>query len=165
MGIELAVRWGRALSCLLVAGTLTLLTACGGPPPKEEKPPPVLRVTLLAETDANRGPGGQALPVVVRLYELKAHGAFGGADFFSVYERESETLGGELIAREELTLVPGQTRKIQRPMDPQTRYLGVLGAFRDIDRANWRSMVPIPADQDVSVEVAVGPSAVRALIR
>lgn len=160
-----AMHWGQITGWLTVAATLALVTACGGPPPKEEKPPPVLRVSVLTEADANRGPGGQALPIVVRLYELKAQGAFGGADFFSVYERESETLGSELIAREELSLVPGQSRKLQKPLDPQTRYLGVLGAFRDIDRANWRSMVPIPADQDVSVEVAVGPSAVRALIR
>jgi type VI secretion system protein VasD len=165
MGIKFAIHRGQIAGWLVVAATLTLLTACGGAPPKEEKPPPVLRVSLLTEADANRGPGGQALPIVVRLYELKAQGAFGGADFFSVFERESETLGSELIAREEVSLVPGQTRKIQRPLDPQTRYLGILGAFRDIDRANWRSLVAIPADQDVDVEVAVGPSAVRALIR
>jgi type VI secretion system protein VasD len=142
------------------------LASCAGKPPKEEeKPPPVLRVSLAAETDANRGPGGRALPIVVRLYELKAQGAFSGADFFSLYDREAETLGGELIAREELTLAPGQTRQIQKNLDPQTHYLGILGAFRDIDRAAWRSLVPVAEGRDIDVEVAVGPNAIRGLAR
>lgn len=158
-------RWGRTLAYLLAAAALGTLVACGGKPPKEEKPPPILRVLVTTETDANRGPGNQALPIVVRLYELKAQGAFSGADFFSLYDRESETLGGELITREEMTLAPGQTRKIQKPMDPQTRYLGALGAFRDIDRVNWRALVPIVADKDNNLEVAVGPNAIRALAR
>ena len=153
----------RALSWLLVVGALAFLTSCGGKPPKEEKPPPVLRINMAVETDANRGPGGQALPIVVRLYELKAQGAFSSADFFSLYDRESETLGGELISREEVTLAPGQTRKIQKNLNPETRYLGVLGAFRDIDHAAWRALVPITEGRDNAIEVAVGPSAVRAL--
>lgn len=165
MGTQSIYRWERAVCWVLAAAALAILASCGGQPPKEEKPPPVLRVNLAAETDANRGPGGRALPIVVRLYELKAQGAFNGADFFSLYDREAEALGGELIAREELTLAPGQTSKIQKTLDPQTRYLGILGAFRDIDRAAWRSLVPIPEGKDMNVEVAVGPTAIRGLAR
>ncbi len=104
---------------------------------------------------------GSALPIVVRVFELKAQGAFGGADFFSLYEHESKTLGGELIAREELTLAPGQTRQIVKPLDPQTRYLGVLGAFREIDRATWRALVPLVAGKDNNLDVAVDANAIR----
>jgi type VI secretion system protein VasD len=165
MGTESIILWKRAVCWVLAAAALAILASCGGQPPKEEKPPPVLRVSLAAETDANRGPGGRALPIVVRLYELKAQGAFNGADFFSLYGREAEALGGELIAREELTLAPGQTSKMQKTLDPQTRYLGILGAFRDIDKAAWRSLVPIPEGKDMNVEVAVGPTAIRGVAR
>jgi type VI secretion system protein VasD len=116
-------------------------------------------------SDANRGPGGQALPIVVRLYELKAQGAFSGADFFSLYDRESKTLDGELISREELTLTPGQTRQIVKPLNPQARYLGVLGAFRDIDRASWRALVPLVAGTNNNLDVAVGAKTIRAQAR
>ena len=152
---------GRTLTGLLIAAALASLAACGGKPPKEDKPPPVLRVDVTAAPNANRGPGGQALPIVVRLYELKAQGAFSGADFFSLYDRESETLGGELIAREELTLAPGQTNPIRKPLNPEARYLGVLGAFRDIDRASWRSLAPLISGVDNNLDVRVDAAAIR----
>ncbi|HSO79661.1 MAG TPA: type VI secretion system lipoprotein TssJ, partial [Chromatiaceae bacterium] len=148
-----------------IAAALASLAACGGKPPKEEKPPPVLRVDVTAAPNANRGPGGQALPIVVRLYELRAQGAFSGADFFSLYDREAKTLGGELIAREELTLTPGQTRQIVKPLSPQARYLGVLGAFRDLDHAAWRALVPLADGKDNNLDVAVGAKAIRAQAR
>lgn len=164
MGRSIRARglWG----CLLIAGIATGLVACGGKPPKVEKPPapaapPELRVDLSAASNVNRGPGGQALPIVVRLYELKAQGAFSGADFFSLYDRESETLGGELIAREELTLAPGQSSQVRKPLSPEARYLGVLGAFRDIDRASWRGLVPLISGKDNTLEVAVDATAIR----
>jgi type VI secretion system protein VasD len=155
----------RLIAGLLAAATLTAMGGCGSKPPKEDKPPPaappVLRVDVTAAANANHGPAGQALPIVVRVFELKAQGAFSGADFFSLYDRESKTLGGELIAREELTLAPGQTRQIVKPLDPQTRYLGVLGAFREIDRATWRALVPLVAGKDNNLDVAVGANAIR----
>jgi len=155
----------RFIAGLLAAATLTAMGGCGSKPPKEDKPPPaappVLRVDVSAAANANRGPAGQGLPIVVRVFELRAQGAFSGADFFSLYDHESKTLGGELIAREELTLAPGQTRQIVKPLDPQTRYLGVLGAFREIDRATWRALVPLVAGKDNNLDVAVGANAIR----
>jgi len=154
----------RLIAGLLAAATLTAMGGCASKPPKEDKappPPPVLRVDVTAAANANRGPAGQALPIVVRVFELKAQGAFSGAAFFSLYDQESKTLGGELIAREELTLAPGQTRQIVKPLDPQTRYLGVLGAFREIDRATWRALVPLVIGKDNNLDVAVGANAIR----
>jgi type VI secretion system protein VasD len=168
--MEQSIRVGRVLFRLLATAALTTLAACGGAPAKEDKPPapapaPVLRIDVAAATEANRGPAGQALPIVVRLYELKAQGAFSGADFFSLYDREAKTLGGELIAREELALSPGQTRQVVKPLNPQARYLGVLGAFRDIDRAAWRALVPLADGKDNSLDVAVGAKAIRVQTR
>jgi type VI secretion system protein VasD len=162
--VEQSIRVGGVFIRLLAVLALTVLAACGGQPPKAEKPL-VLRIDVSAMGNANRGPGGQALPIVVRLYELKAQGAFSGADFFSLYDRESKTLGGELVAREELTLAPNQTRQIVKPLDPQVRYLGVLGAFKDIDRASWRALVPLAAGRDNSLDVVVGAKTIRAQAR
>lgn len=161
-----SIRQGRPWARVLVAGMVVALAACGGKPPKVVAPPPpaaapVLQVNASAASNVNRGPGGQALPIVVRVYELKAQGAFTGADFFSLYDRESETLGGELIAREELTLAPGQSGQIRKPLNPEARYLGVLGAFRDIDRASWRSLVPLVTGKDNTLDVVVDAAAIR----
>lgn len=153
----------RAVVCALAV--LDILAGCGGKPPKEAPPPgppPELRVSASAADNANRGPGGGGLPVVVRLYELKARGAFDGADFYSLYDRESATLGGELIGREEITLPPGQERLVVRTLGADSRYLGVVAAFRDIDRATWRAVLELYPGKNNNVAVTVGPGAVSA---
>jgi type VI secretion system protein VasD len=145
-----------ALCILAVAG-------CGGKPPKIEipqapppKPPAKLDLTIKTAGNAN-----QSRPIVVRVYELKADGGFSGADFFSLYDDEAAVLADSLVARQEMSLAPGQSRSFSKALSPDTRYIGVLGAFRDIDSAQWRRVVPLAADADNTVSVTVGANDIR----
>jgi len=57
---------------------------------------------------------GFILPIL-----LKAIGPFNSADFFSLYDHDAEILGPDMLAREELTLVPGESREMRhRLMKP-----------------------------------------------
>jgi type VI secretion system protein VasD len=150
---------------LLVVVVAALLGCASAPPPpspKADKPPPELRIEVIAARDANRDPAGRALPIVVRVYQLKVEGAFARADFFSLYDKESATLGGDLVAREEVTLVPGQRRLIVQPLNPMTTHLGVVGSFRDVDRATWRALEAITPGQDNTIQVDVRAAAIAA---
>ncbi|WP_295453227.1 type VI secretion system lipoprotein TssJ [uncultured Thiodictyon sp.] len=129
--------------------------------PKGDKPPQ-LHLQVLAAPDANRGPGKRGLPIVVRIYQLKVEGGFASADFFSLYDKESATLGADLIAREEVRLVPGQRRSLVQPLNPAATHLGVVGAFRDIDRADWRALEVLKPGQDNTVQIDVGATTITA---
>ena len=163
----------RVISGLAAAVLLAALWGCAGKPPlppsapatKPAKPPPELFVEVRATADVNRDPAGRARPIVVRLYELRTEGAFAAADFFGLYEKETATLGPSLIAREEVTLAPGQQRVVTRLQSPEAKQLGVLAAFSEIDRARWRAVVTLTPDQDNTVQVGVGPAAVTAQVR
>ena len=98
---------------------------------------------------------GRPSPVVLRFYELKSLAAFNSADFFGLYERDKETLGPELVAREEFQLLPGDKKQFQRQVQPDTRYVGVLAAFRDLERATWRASAPVPANQTTPLMVTL----------
>jgi type VI secretion system protein VasD len=148
------LRW---LSLTLLGATL--IAGCAGKP---DKPPPKLSLEIEATRDLNLGPGGQPLPVVLRVYELKGQGTFLTADFYGLFDRESAVLGADLIGREELTLRPGQVLRIQRPLDPQTAYLGVLAAYRDIDRSRWRATTGITPGADNAIRIVVAAEAVSA---
>jgi type VI secretion system protein VasD len=126
-------------------------------PPPAPKPPPRLDIEVKAASNANAG----GLPIVVRVYELKSPGAFKSADFFSLYNDEVPTLGDTLVSRQEMTLAPGQSEAIHKELSPGAAYLGVLGAFRNIDSAQWRSVVPLAGDADNSLSVTVGSDAIR----
>lgn len=155
----------KAQDLLALAVVSLLLTACAAkPPPKEEPPPAKLRVVVAATDDVNSGAGAQALPIVVRLYELKGQGAFTGADFFSLYDRESATLGDDLVNSEEMMLTPGQHRMVVRELGPDTRYIGAIGAYRDVDGARWRDYQPIVGGRDNNFEVEVGAKALRVVV-
>jgi type VI secretion system protein VasD len=102
---------------------------------------------------------------VVRLYQLQATDAFTRADFFALYEREAAVLGADLVTREELLLRPGETRPLDRTLAADTRHLGVLVAYRDLDRTVWRTVLATTPQRTTVVTLAVQRSAVQVLPR
>ena len=104
---------------------------------------PRVGITLQASANVNPNPEGQASPIVVRLYELKSLDAFSGEDFFALYDNEKSVLGEQLLAKEEIELKPGETRQIAHEVNPATRFMGVIAAYRDIDHAKWQASFPV----------------------
>jgi len=153
----------RWIPIVLLTLSVALFVGCGKKTAVREMltpPPAKLHIDVIAAADSNLGPGGKPLPVVVRIYELKGQGVFTTADFFALYDKDAEVLGSELIARDEVTLAPGQSLPIERPLKPDATYLGVVAAFRDIDRAHWREPLRLRPGVDNRVEIRVGARAV-----
>jgi type VI secretion system protein VasD len=121
---------------ILLVASAVLLSACAAKPPK----PDPAHAELIVSGDVNPDASGRASPVVVRVYQLRNDGEFNGADFFSVYEKEKETLGASLVSREEYVLAPGENRKLELPLNAETRFIAVVAAFRDIRTARWRAI-------------------------
>lgn len=131
----------RAFSLSLAFLTLLCMAACSSTP--KPPPPTVLQITFNTAATVNPDSHGRSSPVVVRLFELKSLAAFEAADFFSLYERDKETLGSELVAREEIQLHPSEQQRVDRQTQPETRYIAVIAAFRGLERAVWRGSVAV----------------------
>jgi len=147
------LRVSMVAAVLLVAAQIS---ACASKPP----PPTSIAAKVIAESDANMGASGRPLPIVVRIYELKSTGSFEAADFFALYNQDREILGTDLLAREEVNLQPGHWQEINRPTDPAANYLGAIGAFREIDGANWRAVHRLKPNEENSVELKVTADAI-----
>jgi len=157
--MELTLRGARSfLPALLLAG----LVACASPPPPPPPPPPptVLQVDVIALPNVNPDARGRPSPVVFRFYELKSLAAFTTADFFALVDKDKETLGAELVAREEFQLIPGDQKHFERKVQADTRYVGVVAAFRDLERAQWRATMPVTPQRTSVVEVKLEASKV-----
>jgi type VI secretion system protein VasD len=104
-------------------------------------------------------------PLVLRVYELKSPTAFNGADFMSLYQRDQAELGADLMGKEEFTLQPGENRPVSKTLAVGARFIGVLAAYRDVDRAQWRAVVAVqPGKQRLLIradERAVAASVVK----
>jgi type VI secretion system protein VasD len=124
-----------------------------------------LQGAIKATQTTNPDVRGRPSPVVVRIYELRTLGAFNSADFFSLFEKEAETLGGDLVGREEYDLQPGETRPYRRQLQPDTKFIGVAAAFRDLEKARWRQAAPVPAKRGVALTIGVEALAVTMVVK
>ena len=146
----------RSIRLLPLACSLALVVGCGSAP--------LLQGTIKVDPTTNPDLRGRPSPIVVRVYELKSLAAFNSADFFSIFEKEQETLGSELVGREEYELQPGETRPYRRQLQPDTKFLGVVAAFRDLEHSRWRSAVPVPARRRGAFSLGIQARAVMVTV-
>jgi type VI secretion system protein VasD len=123
------------------AGLVAALAACSSPP----KPPPPVQLAGSIQTSDKTNPNqdGRASPLMLRVYELKSVAQFNGADFMSLFQRDQAELGGEMVARDEYMVGPGETRAFLKTLSPDTHFLGVVAAYRDLDHATWRGTAAV----------------------
>lgn len=123
--------------------------------------PTVVAATVQAADNLNPDATGRPSPLVVRVYELKALSAFNDADFFSLWDRDQQTLGADLNGREELVLRPGDSHNMVRVTKPDTGFIGVVAAFRDLERAKWRANVAVVPNKTLPVTIKLNDRAVE----
>jgi type VI secretion system protein VasD len=112
-----------------------------------------IKAEMRAEMDLNPDFNGRPSPLVVRFYELKSLSVFNSADFFNLFEQDVALLGDELQMRDELAFQPGEVKNLERDLRPDTRYLGILGAYRDIENARWRNSILVEDDVELIIEL------------
>lgn len=142
----------------MVGALVTLFAGCAGPKPPE---PVILTLTVAASAKSNPDARQRPSPVTVRVYELKSTAGFVGADFFSLIEKDQATLGGDLVAKEEVVLQPGESRQLQRKVDGNTKAIAVVAAFRDLERAQWRDSIALPAGTKIAMRAAIDEKQIK----
>ncbi len=105
--------------------------------------PTVIAGTVSAAANLNPSVSQRPSPLVIRLYELRALTDFAKADFMALYQSDVATLGSGLVLRDEFTLQPGESRPYQRTLAPETRFVAVFAAYRDVERATWRASAAV----------------------
>ena len=146
IGLLICISLFGLISCAVVGDSSTKL---------------VLR--MQAAENINPAGDGSPSPVAVTVYELSANSNFLGSDFFSLYDENSTTLGSDLISRESQNLMPGQTLTYKKNLSPLTRYIGVVSAFREIDSAQWRVIVPVKPKTLNDADIALKENSISLL--
>ena len=140
----------RMLRFLFLTALMLLLAACSSTPK-----PTIVSTTLDATAGVNPDSKGRASPIVVRLFELRATSGFDSADFFSLWDRVRDAMGTDLVTRDEFQLRPGEQKKLERTLQPDTRFIGVVAAFRDLERSTWRSTVAVVPQKKQPVTIKI----------
>lgn len=134
---------GKRLGMWLALTTALFAVTLQGCGPVRERFKPEVDARFETSSDLNPDDSGRPSPIVVRIYELASPGTFETADFFTLYEQEAATLGNDMLAREEFELKPNEAKTFEAQLQEDTRYIGVIGAYRNIDQARWRATYEI----------------------
>ena len=142
----------------LASLSLLLLSGCGG----GDKPPPTTGLRFMVDADELINPNSesQPSPVVVRVYELKSLTAFQPATFFQLLDNDTAVLGADMVAKREIEIKPGERQAFDRATPAETKYIGVIAGFRDIDKATWRANLELAPQQAGLVVVKLTAQAV-----
>src|SRR5579863_1218414 len=129
----------RLLGCSVLAAVLFAPKGC----PNKPAAASAVNVVIAADSDLNPDPSGQALSVVVRVYQLKDKGRLEAADYSSIAKSDKDTLSDDYLDRQERVLQPGSQETLQIKTNPMASYLGIVALFRNPSGDSWRAVIPI----------------------
>jgi type VI secretion system protein VasD len=144
---------------LFLICAVMVLAACGWF--KKEKPPPPppepTRVVLEFEAggDINPNAEGRASPLVLRVYQMKSYSVFKNADFFSLYDKDDQVLGRELVHKQEILLKPNEKRTVFFEAAAETQAVGIAGFFINYEGAQWKSAVSVQPNKTAVIHINV----------
>ena len=137
--------------CLALGVLICLVAGCASAPK-----PAKVSLNLVASNSVNPDLEGRPSPVVVQIYRIRAADAFNNARFFELYDDAEQVLGQDLVGVTEIEMSPDSNRTLSvEGMTADTRYIGVLAAYRDIDEARWRAIVETPSGEKLDFQVAL----------
>jgi type VI secretion system protein VasD len=143
---------GFVLVCVVM-----ILSACGLFKKKPPPPPEPTHVVLEFEAggDINPDSEGRASPLVLRIYQMKSYSAFEDADFFSLYEKDDQVIGSDLVDKQEILLKPNEKRTVFFEATDDTRIVGLLGIFRDYEKGQWKATTAVQKNKTNVINIFV----------
>lgn len=136
---------------LIVSAAIFMLGGCASPS---------IDISVASQPNVNPDHTGRPSPVILRIYELRSDLAFQQADFYSLFERYMQVLSADLLSAKELACAPGKPYTISYEPLPETRYIGIISGFRQIERSQWRVIVPVEAKKKNPVLIEVNDTTV-----
>jgi type VI secretion system VasD/TssJ family lipoprotein len=119
------------------------------PVPQADNGRRTLRLAVRAERSLNTDRAQAPASLAVRVYQLRDAAMFQRASFDALYDHDEATLGPALLRRDTLHLRPGETRELALNLDDGAKLVAVFAAFRELERNQWRTVLPLPADDAV----------------
>jgi type VI secretion system VasD/TssJ family lipoprotein len=94
--------------------------------------------------NANPDATGRPSPVMIQMYELRSDLLFKQAEMLPLFSDPVGALGADLVAYDEMTILPGQAYVLEYEPTPETKFVGVMASFRQsAAKGPWKVIVPI----------------------
>jgi type VI secretion system VasD/TssJ family lipoprotein len=100
-------------------------------------------INVYADRRLNVDLHGRPRISVLWVYVLRDAATFQRAGFEPLYERAEATLGPDLLAREKLSVTPGESYQLPLEVGAAARAIGVLVAYREPEGDGWKALLPL----------------------
>ncbi|MCP4323980.1 MAG: type VI secretion system lipoprotein TssJ [Alteromonadales bacterium] len=97
-----------------------------------------VKLDVSATDNLNLNQFDEALPVVLKVYQLSEIQGFKTATFEQLWKSDKSVLSNSLITVEERTVNPSEKIKIDFEQAEGAKYVAVLALFRDRSDESWR---------------------------
>lgn len=103
-----------------------------------------LKISFKVEADINPDENQRPSPLFIRMYELKSAKQFERADFVSLYERDKEILGADILNTQRLKrLTPGENSDNNFVLNKHTQYVGLFAEFLQFRNSGFKIVIPV----------------------
>ena len=120
----------KTISMLILLFVICLhLPGCGSP---------TMNMSLAGLPNQNPDISGRPSPVILKMYELRNDSAFKQAEMGPLFEDPLGTLGADMVAFDEITMVPGEAKVLVYEPAEETRFVGVMASFRQLGHGPWK---------------------------
>ena len=143
------MRYSPATTRSLLVAALALLTlpACGW----IRRDP---SVTVRVQGDARMNfVNDRPNAAVVRIYKHASRANFDRASRAALWQDDSAALGGELLARREVTLLPEAQEALELELRKGARFVAVAADFYNPDGDGWRVVYPASPKKPIRVRL------------
>ncbi len=139
----------KKFTWLLMIALNSLLMGCGPSLPQAN-------LAIQSAQYLNPDVNGRPSPVEVTFYELSSASRFKHASYYSLSSNAGKVLGNDLIDVQTMEVRPGQTQKVTQTLSPNTHYIGLTAAYRNLDQDRWKTAIKIPnGKKDVTLNVVL----------
>lgn len=134
---------GRVIKTFIVAMASLSLIACSW----SSKTETVNNITVEMSTAKDINPNDQGVgnPLRIMIYALKSPDEFTNSDFFTITEENTPSLQQQMEKVYDGIVVPNKKKKIDLMPNNDITAIGVIAAYRDIEKAEWKAVIsPLP---------------------
>ena len=137
---------------VLVLVMVSMLSACSW----YRKVVPVPSIIDVVTTDqVNPDANDRPSPVVVKVFELADIAAFNNSEFFALFEETEATLAADALHQWEMTLRPESNKILEKILNEQTKYIGVVVAYRNLENARYKQVLAVDAKKKNTLRITI----------
>lgn len=110
--------------------------------------PTHLELVIKSSNDLNPDINRVSSPLMLTFYELESAENFLKYDYWTLMEDSGKNLSRDLISQAKYIITPNQEQTYKIRFDRDTRFLGVVANYRDIqNNSNWKHVINLEQEE------------------